>query len=895
MPPERPVVIEILDDDPAENENDKAVDRLIQLREEYGNVPHKPIKIEDESGNDDVGEGPVEVPGPVFRGGRSFIDLTLTGDDSDNEVPARHPTAGPVRPLVRPLEAHQTRLNSCVISGEAIEEGDLVELRPIEDFAGTLYDKVEFLEVRQLFTDGGKTVLRGVPYIRTRNMNALLIRKRNEVCRFLQNDESEDAGDDHGLIDVGPEDVVGWRSFIITNAPYPEFRDLANDNLLVCRWQFTISYACAADRVSETRAKAYEMRHLRASDIPKLRYRRADGDNITAWRGGKIPGGSYFLPMGRANENDDTLGELRDAAAPGTIPDGRQQQYAAADLFCGAGGTSCGMRAAGFRIEYAVDHWQHACSTYEHNFPSTVLFQNEIFDFIQNAEPMHVDVLHLSPPCQFFSPAHTKEGNNDEVNSAALFSCKAAVEKLKPRVFTLEQTFGLASARAHQGYFAALIHGFTELGYSVRWSQVPLADWDADRLGPTVTTSGVTSVHFSGTRRFTDRELACIQGFPLDFHFQGNCVKKQIGNAFPPTVVEHLFRHLRQQLRKADGLDNGDDDDSDRAAAAAGVAQHPTVKRRRRARSASTALATASERDGLKKENRPLDGSPGPAGIATAGAATPSDRPRTQKRPETIDLTLIDDRPIPIRLSPVATRHPRLQQPPKKTQAAPVIVIDSDTDPEPQSPAAAAASRKHTQQENKHEENAPAPVPVVKQEGNERDDDDTAAAAVNRSSRSSSRSSSATLLDELTEITNRYSSNNSGNGTRHGSPSRAALLGELSDITNRHNSSNNNNHHTGGPSSAAALLGELTNITNRYSNINNNINRGRPVSSSSMSSSSSIATSLGVGNVSLSATAGNSPSSSGGSSSGEGQVAKNGGAGVGKKRSFQCVDLTYDD
>lgn len=466
------MVIEIFDDDPAENENDKAVDRLIRLREEYGNVPHKPIKIEDEdeSGNDDGCEGPAEAPEPVSPGARSFVDLTLAGDD--DEVVARPPAAGPARHLVRPLEAHQTRLNSCVIKGETVEEGVLVELRPVGDFTGTLYDKVEFLEIRQLFTDGGKTVLRGVPYIRTRNMNALLIRKRNEVCRFIQNDESEDADDDYGLVDVGPEDVVGRRSFIITNAQYPEFRDLANDNLLVCRWQFTITYACAADRVSETRAKAYEMRHLRASDVPKLRYRRADGDNITAWRGGKIPGGSYFLPTGRG---DDALGELHDAAAG--APAAGRQQYAAADLFCGAGGTSCGMRAAGFRVEYAVDHWQHACSTYEHNFPSTVLFQNEVFDFIQRAETLHVDVLHLSPPCQFFSPAHTKEGNNDEVNSAALFSCKAAVEKLKPRVFTLEQTFGLASARAHQGYFAALIHGFTELGYSVRWSQIPLADW----------------------------------------------------------------------------------------------------------------------------------------------------------------------------------------------------------------------------------------------------------------------------------------------------------------------------------------------------------------------------------------------------------------------------------
>ncbi|KAL8387193.1 hypothetical protein RB595_010090 [Gaeumannomyces hyphopodioides] len=880
MPPARPLIIEIPDDDPAENENDRNVDRLIRLREEYGNVPHKPIKIEDNPDSDGGGEGPVDAPrpGPAHPRAKSFIDLTLANDDG--EAVARPPAAGPThhRPLVGPLEAHQTRLNSCVVNGEKIVEGLLVELRPVEDLAETLYEKVEFLEVRQIFTDAGNTVLRGIPYIRTRNMNALLIRKRNEICRFLQNDEGGDANGDQGLIDVGPGDVVGVRSFIITSAPYPELRDLVNDNLLVCRWQLTITYACASDRVSETRAKAYEMRHLRAADVPKLRYRRADEDNLAAWRGGKIPGGSYLLPADGGDVNDGSaLGELQDAAAASGGREGRRQQYAAADLFCGAGGTSCGMRAAGFRVEYAVDHWQHACATYKHNFPSTVLFQNEVFDFIQRAETLPVDVLHLSPPCQFFSPAHTIEGNNDEVNSAALFSCKAAVEKLKPRVFTLEQTFGLASARAHQGYFAALIHGFTELGYSVRWSQVPLADWDADRLGQTVTTSGVTSVHFSGTRRFTDRELACIQGFPLDFHFRGSCVKKQIGNAFPPSVVEHLFRHLREQLRRADGIDSDDDGDADdNKAAVADGAQPQNAKRRRRARSVSTGLATASERNSLKKENRPPGGGEGavtppsrPRAVlgSIGNAATPSGGPRT-RRPETIDLTLLDDRPIPIRLSPVATRHPPFQQ---RKNTAPVFIDLDEPFPRSSNPPAAVAE-KHKPQETKIENAPPAAAAAAVATAKEEEKEGEAAVR----SRSSSRSSSATLLGELTEITSRYS----GRGSALRSPSAAALLDELAAVTKRHSNNGGSNSNGVRPPSAstAALLGELSNITNRYSD-----GGARPSSSSSSSSSPSLSM---RGNVF--STSSDSPSS-------RRRDDKDGALAGGKKRPFQCVDLTSDD
>ncbi|KAL8323524.1 hypothetical protein RB597_009098 [Gaeumannomyces tritici] len=935
MPPAHPPIIEILDDDPAENENDRNVDRLIRLREEYGAVLHKPIKVEDDSGSDGS-EGPVDAPAPapapeaVYPEAKSFIDLTLADDDDDDKEAVSRPRAeGPAhhRPLVRPLEAHQTRLNSCVVNGETIKEGHLVELHPLQDFAQTLYEQVEFLEVRQIFIDADNTILRGVPYMRTRNMNALLTRKRNEICRFIQSDEGGD--EDQGHIDVGPGDVVGVRSFIITSAPWPEFRDLANDNLLICRWQFTITYACAVNRLSETRQKAYEMRHLRAADVPKLRYRRADNDNLGAWRGGKIPGGSYCLPEDGAKvEDGGALGELQEAGAAirGGQDDGQRRQYAAADLFCGAGGTSCGMRAAGFRVEYAVDHWQHACATYEHNFPTTVLFQHEVFDFIQGAETLPVDILHLSPPCQFFSPAHTIEGGNDEVNSAALFSCKAAVEKLKPRVFTLEQTFGLASARAHKGYFAALIHGFTELGYSVRWSQIPLADWGLPQtrkrliiIGacpgeplPTFPEPSHGGMAARGTRRFTDRELACIQGFPIDFHFKGSCVKKQIGNAFPPSVVEHLFRHLREQLRRADGLDSdadGGGGDDDKAAVASGAAQPQNVKRRRRARSASIGLAAAPERGDVKKENQP----PGGGGSGGGGAATPLDRPRAalgnitnaatpsrgprtalgsisggagaaatfpaarrqqrKRRPETIDLTLIDDRPIPIRLSPVATRHPPLQQE-RKDAPAPVI-IDLDTEQSPRgisNPPAAMTAEEHKPQEAKVENGPPVAAAATVKAGDKENEE-----AVR--TRSSSGSSTATLLNELPGTTSRYAAGRDALPLPLLSPGTAELLDEVAQLAKKHIE----NSDASPPSaSKTAVLGELTNITSKWD-------------SSSSSSSARSASSSSSRDPPSPSMCVNAPSPSSGGPPNENRDDKNCAPAGGKKRPFHCIDLTNDD
>jgi DNA (cytosine-5)-methyltransferase 1 len=54
-----------------------------------------------------------------------------------------------------------------------------------------------------------------------------------------------------------------------------------------------------------------------------------------------------------------------------------------------------------------------------------------------------VDVLHISPPCQTWSMAHTVPGRNDDANSASLFSVRELLLLGRPRVATMEQVTGL--------------------------------------------------------------------------------------------------------------------------------------------------------------------------------------------------------------------------------------------------------------------------------------------------------------------------------------------------------------------------------------------------------------------------------------------------------------------
>lgn len=122
-----------------------------------------------------------------------------------------------------------------------------------------------------------------------------------------------------------------------------------------------------------------------------------------------------------------------------------------------------------FQIVLAVDKWDAACRSYQRNFPTVRLFQKDITDFISDLGPerFRIDVLHLSPPCQYWSPIHVRAGPNDDANIAALF-CTDILDKTRPRLVTLEQTFGLTHDR-HAPYFNAFIKEFTRRSYSIQW------------------------------------------------------------------------------------------------------------------------------------------------------------------------------------------------------------------------------------------------------------------------------------------------------------------------------------------------------------------------------------------------------------------------------------------
>ncbi|KAI6780044.1 uncharacterized protein J7T54_007520 [Emericellopsis cladophorae] len=353
-------------------------------------------------------------------------------------------------------------------------------------------------------------------------------------------------------MDVPLSKVGKVRSLIFTNARWPQFRssELANtrrhaehrpapnDGTLVCRWKFKI-YSVPQGRSKKPVEEVLE--RIGVTEVNNPHYRVEDVRLSQQWRGEVTPGGSW--------------------AAGSTLPKSEEH-----------GNMAPTPRRSGQK--YAEN--QH----------------------------IRVDVLHLSPPCQPFSPAHTRPSPQDDENIFALYSCNALIDKVRPRIITVEETFGLPMQR-HQDYFHGFLNDFTQYGRLIMIAAAPgeklpqfpepthseacgqglksyntikraiaglrptddLHDlarvkrfyphkgrYNPDKLGSTLTTGGADFVYFDGTRDFTLREIACLQGFPKNHQFIGSitAVKRQIGNAFAPNTVKILYQHVEKWLLKED-------------------------------------------------------------------------------------------------------------------------------------------------------------------------------------------------------------------------------------------------------------------------------------------------------------------------------------------------------
>jgi DNA (cytosine-5)-methyltransferase 1 len=76
----------------------------------------------------------------------------------------------------------------------------------------------------------------------------------------------------------------------------------------------------------------------------------------------------------------------------------------ATDGFCGAGGSSIGLAAAGFEVKLAANHWDRAIETHSANFPDTEHLCADLSNYDMRRLP-RTTIAWFSPECTWHSPA----------------------------------------------------------------------------------------------------------------------------------------------------------------------------------------------------------------------------------------------------------------------------------------------------------------------------------------------------------------------------------------------------------------------------------------------------------------------------------------------------------
>jgi DNA (cytosine-5)-methyltransferase 1 len=147
-----------------------------------------------------------------------------------------------------------------------------------------------------------------------------------------------------------------------------------------------------------------------------------------------------------------------------------RRKLTAVDLFCGCGGTTVGLKNAGFRVVGAVDNDPLAIQTYSANHPRVKVWTEDIRQLqplevaaALGIKPGELDLLAGCPPCQGFSTMRTRNGavRIDDPRNDLLLEFQRFVEELKPRAVMIENVPGLAQ----DACFAVFCRNMKDLGY----------------------------------------------------------------------------------------------------------------------------------------------------------------------------------------------------------------------------------------------------------------------------------------------------------------------------------------------------------------------------------------------------------------------------------------------
>lgn len=154
----------------------------------------------------------------------------------------------------------------------------------------------------------------------------------------------------------------------------------------------------------------------------------------------------------------------------------------AIDLFCGAGGLTCGLQKAGINVVAGIDFDEKCSYAYSHNNKAVFIhkkIQNvTALDLMQQFGEANIRILVGCAPCQPFSTHTFKyKKTTGECNDERWFLINdflRLIREVKPEIVSMENVPNLSE----QDIFRSFVNRLRRYGYSVSYSIVYCPDYD---------------------------------------------------------------------------------------------------------------------------------------------------------------------------------------------------------------------------------------------------------------------------------------------------------------------------------------------------------------------------------------------------------------------------------
>ncbi|WP_241640771.1 DNA cytosine methyltransferase [Rosenbergiella epipactidis] len=146
--------------------------------------------------------------------------------------------------------------------------------------------------------------------------------------------------------------------------------------------------------------------------------------------------------------------------------------FTAIDLFCGAGGLTCGLKKAGFKVIAGVELEAVAARTYKANHADHILYEADIRMLSPlkimgelQLKPGELDLLAGCPPCQGFSSHRTRNKctSVDDIRNDLIFDLMRFVRVFRPKTVMIENVPALARDKR----ITKVIEELNNLGYMI--------------------------------------------------------------------------------------------------------------------------------------------------------------------------------------------------------------------------------------------------------------------------------------------------------------------------------------------------------------------------------------------------------------------------------------------